>query len=397
MSEYPGTERERRVPAGALAGLVTAVFLRCGLAGEDAALVADTLVTADLRGIHSHGVLRVPEYVRKLRAEGVDPRGRPAVVRDAGAALVVDGGNAMGQVAAAFAMRAAVARARTTGVAAAAVRGSNHCGALEYYARLAVAERMVGIVTTNALPTMAPWGGRDRILGINPLAVAVPAAAEAPLVFDAAFSGSSHGRIRVFRQKGEPIPEGWAFDAEGRPTTDPARALEGLLQPVGGYKGTGLALMMGILSSVLSGAAYGTELGSLEAGPRPGRDGHLCLALRVAAFEDVGRFTARVDAIARQVRDSRRAPGVERIWPPGHLEADTEARYRRGGIPLADATLADLAAAARGLGLDPAPLGRAPRGAGGAAPGDRPAGPRGGRPLRERRARAPRGRTTPRA
>jgi LDH2 family malate/lactate/ureidoglycolate dehydrogenase len=269
---------------------------------------------------------------------------------------VVDGGNAMGQVAATFAMRQAIARARTTGVAAAAVGGSNHCGAMAYYAMLGLAQDMIGIATSHALPTMAPWGGREKILGINPLAVAVPAGTEASVVFDAAFSGSSHGKIRVYQQKGLPIPDGWAFDEDGRPTNDAARAIAGLLQPIGGFKGTGLALVMGLLSTMLSGAAYGTELGDMVSGPRAGHDGHFVVALDVAAFEDVGRFKTRVDGVVRQIRESPRAPGVERIYPPGHLELETEARYRREGVPLNAVTVEGLRAEAERHGVEAAAL-----------------------------------------
>jgi LDH2 family malate/lactate/ureidoglycolate dehydrogenase len=353
MAGYPGSERERRIGAPVLRGLVSGIFERCGMGAEDAALLADTLVAADLRGVHSHGVLRVPEYVRKLRAHGVDPRGRPRVAGDRGAALVVDGANSMGQIGAAFAMRRAIERARDTNVAVAAVRGSNHCGAMAYYAAMALAEDMIGLAATNALPTMAPWGGLDKILGINPLAIAVPAGAELPVVFDAAFSGSSHGKIRVYQQKGAGIPPDWAFDAEGRPTTDPTVALAGLLQPIGGYKGTGLALVWGVLSTLLSGAAYGTELGNMVDGPRTGQDGHVFLALRVAGFEDTVRFKARMDTIIRQIRACRRAPGVEGVYPPGHIEAETARRYAEKGIPLTEATLADLEETAHELGLVP--------------------------------------------
>ncbi len=349
---YPGTERESRVPPDLLHQVVSAVFGKCGMAGEDAALLADTLVVADLQGVHSHGVLRVPDYVQKLTEGGVDPRGRPRVVTAAAAAIVVDGGNSMGQIGATFAMRRAIERARTTGVAVAAVRGSNHCGAMAYYARRALAEDMIGLATTNALPTMAPWGGIDKIVGINPLAVAIPAAAEVPIVMDAAFSHSAHGKIRVYQQKGLTIPPTWAFDAEGRPTTDPAAALAGLLQPIGAYKGTGFALCMGLLSAVLAGASYGTELGSVTEGPRPGQDGHFLGAIRIAAFEDPERFKRRIDTVVREIHASRRAEGVERIYVPGEIEAETERGYRRDGIPLNADTLEGVAAAAAKLGVE---------------------------------------------
>jgi LDH2 family malate/lactate/ureidoglycolate dehydrogenase len=319
----------------------------------DAALLADSLVAADLRGIHSHGLLRVPEYVEKLLRGGVDPKGRPFVVSDRAAALVIDGGNSMGQIGSYFAMRAAIDRARTLNVAVAAVRGSNHCGAMFYYAIQAMREGMIGIATTTALPTMAPWGGREKIVGINPLAVAIPSGAEPPIVLDAAFSYSSHGKIRIYHQKGVPIPPTWAFDEEGMPTTDPASAIRGLLQPIGEYKGVGLAIIFGLLSSLLSGAAYGTELGNMTDGPKPGQDGHLFAALRIAAFEDEVRFRGRVDAAIRQIRSSRPTAGANALYAPGGLEAETEARYTRDGIPLNDITWDGLHRVCRELQLPP--------------------------------------------
>ena len=333
---------DRRVPPGELLDLVTRVFAACGMRDADAALLADTLVTADLTGIHSHGVIRVPEYVKKLTLEGVDPQGEPRIVREFGSCLVVDCGNNMGQIGAHFAMSRAIERARTAGIAAVAIRGSNHCGALSYYAGQALPHDMIGLATTNALPTMAPWGGAERILGINPLAVAIPAGEEQPIVYDAAFSASSHGKLRIYRQKGLKLPEGWALDANGQPTIDPATAIDGLLQPIGGFKGTALAMIMGILSSMLSGAAYGTELGDMQAGPRAGTDGHFVAAISVEAFEDVDRFKERVDAAIRQIHACRRAPGVERIYAPGEPEHIRRAEYTRDGIPLNPVELADL-------------------------------------------------------
>ena len=353
MSAYPSSNQDRRVAAKPLQRFVSEVFDHCGMSGEDAALLADTLVTADLRGVHSHGVLRVPEYAKKLTGGGVDPKGEPRVARDSGAALLVDGGNSMGQIAANFAMRQALERAKTTQVAVASVGGSNHCGAMAYYATQALSGDMIGLASTNALPTMAPWGGLDKILGMNPLAVAIPADKERPIVYDGAFAASAHGKIRVYAQKGLPIPSHWAFDSEGRPTTDAAAAVEGLIQPIGEFKGTGLALVMGILTAVLSGAAFGTELGSLKEGAKPGRDGHLFIAIRIAAFGDSETFKQRVDGIIQQFQSSRRAEGVERIYVPGEIEAETEEEYRREGIPLSTATLEGLQTAAAHVGAAP--------------------------------------------
>ena len=354
MALYPGGDGERRVLAGALRALVGAIFERCGMTRRDAGLLAGSLVMADLRGVHSHGVLRVPEYVGKLTEGGVNPTGQPRVVTDAVAALVVDGGNSMGQIGAAFAMEQAIGRARAVNVAVAAVRGSNHCGAMAPYAMQALDADMIGIAASHTLPVMAPWGSIDRILGISPLAVAIPAADETPIVLDLAFSAAAVGKIKVYQQKGLTIPPDWAFDNEGRPTTDPAVALMGLLQPIGGYKGTGLALAFGMMASLLSGALYGTELGNIHDGPVPGGDAHLMMALNVAAFEDLDRFKRRVDGIVRQMRESRRAPGVERVYSPGEVEAETAARYEREGIPLNAVTVAGIVEAAGQLGLDAA-------------------------------------------
>ena len=207
MPVYPVVSSDVRVPFAELVDRIQVIFVRCGMSGNDARLMADLLVLADLRGVHSHGVIRVPDYVKKLTEEGVNPRGRPFLASDRKAALVVDGDNAMGQIACHFAMRQAIGRARDLGVAAAAVRGSNHCGALFPYAMMALEEDMIGLVATNALPTMAPWGGCDKIVGMNPFAAAIPSRAEPPIILDAAFSMSSHGKIRVYQQKSLPLPD----------------------------------------------------------------------------------------------------------------------------------------------------------------------------------------------
>ena len=335
-------ENEVRVNAEELLKLVQAVFETCEMSKDDAHLLADSLVNADMSGVHSHGVLRVPEYVVKLTVDGVDPKGKPEVVKDEGACLVVDGKNTMGQIGISFAMQQVITRAKDIGLAAAGIRGSNHCGAMGYFARMALDHDMIGIATTNALPTMAPWGGAERILGINPLGIAIPAQEEYPIVFDAAFSGSAHGKIRVYHQKGLTLPDGWAMDAEGVPTTDPVKALDGLLTPIGQFKGVALAMVMGVLSSMLSGASYGTELGNMEDGPNAGEDGHFVAALRVSAFEDVGRFKSRVDEAIRQIHNCKRASGVDRLFSPGEPEALRRKDYGANGIPLNDVTLNDI-------------------------------------------------------
>ncbi len=351
MAIYPQSETDRRVAATDLGRVVSDIFAACGMSGEDAHLLAATLVHADLRGVHSHGTLRVPDYVKKLTRDGVNPRGRPRIVGGRGAAIVVDADNSMGQIAGAFAMKAAIERAREHGLAFAAVRGSNHCGAMDWYTLMAARADMVGVAGTNALPTMAPWGGADKIVGINPLSIAVPAMHQKPFVLDFAFGATAHGKIRVYHQKGSPIPEGWAFDKEGRPTIDTAAALEGLIQPIGGHKGIGLGMAVGMLSSLLSGAAYGTESGNMVDGAKVGADGHFFMAIDIAAFGNVDIVKKRVDAVIAQVHDSRRAPNTDRLFVPGEIEADFEAAYTRDGILLTQDTIAGIALAAKSLNV----------------------------------------------
>ena len=349
MSEF---DSETRVDAEELLELVVTIFERCGMSQADAALLADSLVDADLGGTHSHGVIRVPDYAEKLTVKGVNPTAKPEVVGEGPSFVTVDGRNSMGQIGTALAMREVIGKAAQTGIAAGAIRGSNHCGAMAYFTRMALPHDMIGIATTNAIPTMAPWGGTERILGINPLAISVPAGEMSPIVYDAAFSGSSHGKIRIYQQKGMRIPEGWVIDREGQPTTDPMAAVDGLLAPIGGFKGAGLAMIMGVLSSMLSGASYGTELGSIEDGPTPGADGHFVAAIHIASFEDVERFKSRVDAAIQQIHDCQLAPGFDRVYAPGELEAIRRAEYRTQGIPLNRVTLADMRKTTEQLSID---------------------------------------------
>ena len=356
MAIYPKSDTDRRVSHSKLKKIVAEIFVRCSMSERDADLLAETLVHADLRGIHSHGVLRVPEYVSKLTTGGVNPAGRPCIASIHGGAIVVDGGNSMGQIVGTYAMREVIKTARSTGIAFAAVRGSNHCGAMEWYTLLAARENMIGVAGTNALPTMAPWGGLDKIVGINPLSVAIPAQEKGPLVLDFAFGATAHGKIRVYHQKGIPIPDGWAFDINGRATTDAEAALVGLIQPIGQHKGVGLGMVVGILSTLLSGAAYGTELGNMVDGPKAGRDGHFFLAISIAVFEEVEGFKRRVDKIVREMHDSRRADGVDRVLVPGELEASFERAYATEGIPLAATTINDIADQAERLKVDASTL-----------------------------------------
>ncbi len=352
MADYPVTESDIRIAKEPLTRMAQAIFAACGMSAENARLLASSLVHADLRGVHSHGVLRIPDYVHKLVRGGVDPAAIPFVVSSRRGSILVDGNNNMGQIGASFAMDLAMESASQNGIALAALRGSNHCGALDWYTLRAARNGMIGIVGSNALPTMAPIGGRDKIVGMNPVSIAIPALKEEPVVMDLAFGATAHGKIRVYHQKGLPIPGGWALDENGNPTTDAAIALDGLIQPAGGHKGMALAMMVGMLSTLLSGASYGTALGDMVNGPVAGRDGQFFIAIDIAAFRNPDDFGADVDEIVRQVHNSTPiAPGRD-ILVPGEMERQHEEEYGLRGIILPRRSVKDIVATARELGLD---------------------------------------------
>ena len=356
MALYPGTENELRVPQRLLHDAVVAIFASCGMSDRDASTVAGSLVEADLRGIHSHGVLRVPDYVGKLRHEGVNPTGQPRIAKQFGSLAVIDCGNNLGQIGMMFAAEWCIGKAKNEGIAFAAVSNSNHAGTMEYFARRALVEDMIGMCGTNASPTMAPWGGKDKLVGINPLGIAIPGGSEGDFVLDIAFGETAHGKIRVFAQKGEPIPETWAYDANGNETTDAVAALDGLIRPIGGHKGVGMGMAIGMLSALTSGSGYGTETGNMVDGPFPGRDSQFFMAMNVAELQDIDEVRGRSDLVLRQIKESGRAAGTEQLFVPGEIESALEAQFKSEGIPLNDETINDLLTAATSVGANVKPL-----------------------------------------
>ena len=355
MALYPPGHDEQRIPVEVLRRALEAIFRAAGMKPEASYLVADSVVYADRRGNHSHGSLHVPDYVKKLVYGGVNPRGEPRLIASSGPVLSVDADNAMGQVGMAFAMGHAIDRAADVGVALAAVGGSNHCGALNYFSSMAAGQGMVGVCGTNAIPTMAPKGGRDRVIGLNPISIAIPGG-RSDFLLDTTFGEAAYGKIRVYEQKGHPIPHGWVLDSEGRSTTDPRAAFDGLIQPIGGHKGVGLGMAVGMLSTLLSGAAYGTELGSLARGAVSGRDGHFCLAINVAAFQPLEAVRLRVDRILEEIRLGQRLGGVDRLCAPGDLGDSLDRDYSVNGIPLNRETLGGVRNAAQMVGASIAEL-----------------------------------------
>jgi L-2-hydroxycarboxylate dehydrogenase (NAD+) len=349
------TQAQPTVQHTELRDLIIRLFSAAGLDEEDAREMGDHLITADLRGVFTHGSDFAPLYLDRL-ANGVDPHGKPRVIRDSTAGILVDGGNALGHIVGAYAMRLAIERAAETAVAAVAVRGSNHCGVMAYYPLLALEKDMIGLATTNAMADMPPWGGIEPLLGSCPLAVGVPAGRARPLLLDVAFQATNPLKIKLKQELGEAIPDDWAVGPDATPTTDPELALQGWGAPIGRYRGVGLAIIFGALGAILPAASFGWQLGNQLTGPTPGADGHFFLAIDVAAFDDVAAFKERVDTVVEKLKSGQRAPGVDRILMPGERAFETEERYRRDGIPLRDSTRKKLIATAKQLDVDPAPL-----------------------------------------
>lgn len=330
------------------------VFTALGMGHEDARVVADQLVCDDLRGVLSHGLIRVPNYAKRLQAGAIDPKGRPEVVDRHGATALVNGHNAMGQVVASFAMNVALDGAAQLGSGSVAVRHSNHFGTCAHFAMKAVPRDMIGVAATvSAGNIMAPWGGLEALLGNNPLGIAVPAAEHPPLVLDVSFSVAAGGKILLAAKRGERIPDTWAIGSDGLPETDPARAAQNLLvRPVGDHKGYGLALMVAVLSALLPDAAFGADVRNMRSDFETGQNvGHWFQAIDVGAFSDPFEFRQRIDRAIDVIHSSRRAPGVDRILVPGEAEAEVEARQRREGISYPATLLVELNMLGRLLGV----------------------------------------------
>ena len=313
------------------------------------------MVDADLQGADGHGIFRLPQYIRRIEAGGVNPRPMIRIEREKAAMAVVDGDNGQGHLAMKFAAELAVRKAREAGSAWVGVRRGNHAGPASLYAKMAMREGMIGLYfavgNANHLP---PWGGVEMLLSTNPIAVAIPAGKEPPIVLDMATTVAAYGKVKTKAQRGETMPEGWMVDQEGRPLTDPKRANEGFLLPIGGYKGYGLALVFGILAGTLNRAAMGREVVDFNADDATETNtGQAILALDVEAFGDGQEFRASIDRLAADLRSSKRMKDVDRIWLPGEQSALKEAERRRNGIPVPPALSESLAALAKRLGIAP--------------------------------------------
>ena len=332
--------------------LVTAIFERAGAPLGHAQKVAKHLVESNLAGHDSHGVMRVSQYVGAIKSGQLKPAAEPRILQETTSGAVLDGQCAFGQVAAGYAMRLAMDKARETGIGAVTLRDCYHSGRLAAYSELAVHEEMIGIVMVNAGgggQSVAPFGGSSPRLATNPISIASPPADPFPLVLDIATSVAPEGKIRDYLHRGQSLPEGWIVDSEGRPSTDPQDLygpLGGALLPFGGpigYKGFGLAMMIDILAGALSGA------GACNEDLVPARDGILVMALDVAQYSLIEDFHRHVLRLVEHVKSCPTAPGCEEVCVPGELEHRAAKRMRQSGVPIPDQTWREITSIAEKL------------------------------------------------
>jgi LDH2 family malate/lactate/ureidoglycolate dehydrogenase len=347
MVENPRVSFER------LRDFITLAMSRLGLPEADAVTVGSLMAEAELQGSDGHGVIRLLPYARRIRAGSLNLHPDIRIVQERPGMALLDGDNGMGHLVMHKAAQIAVEKARQCGVAWVGSRLSNHAGPASLYARMPMGQDMIGLYfavgNANHLP---PWGGLDMLLSTNPIAVAVPAGAEPPVVLDMATTVAAYGKVKAKAQRGEQMPVGWMIDRLGQPLTDPKRAEEGFLVPIGGYKGYGLSLIVGLLAGTLNGAAMGSEVVDFNHDDvTPTNTGQAIMAIDLTAFGDVAAFKARVDVLVRELRASERMPGVERIWLPGEQSHEKRLRNQRDGIPLALSLLAQLDTFARDVGI----------------------------------------------
>lgn len=332
--------------------LVVELSVAASVPEADAAILADSLVDADLHGLATHGVSRLNIYLRRIERGLVDPAAQLRVEQRRPSALAVDAANGLGQVQAVKTLDRLKPLARQYGMAAATICRSQHFGSLSYYCNRAAQDDMLLWAMTNAEPAMSPTGGCQPFFGTNPLAVSFPTGKGFPLRIDLSTSIVARGKIIAAQKSGRPIPADWALDPDGNPTTNPAAALAGTVLTMAGHKGAALATMVELFCGVLAGAAVGDEVGSMYKDlDRPQNVGHFFCLWDIAAFMDPAQFRGRVDRMIDRIKACRRRPGVHEILVPGELEHRTAEENRRLGIPVDPATIEELRTLAAEYGV----------------------------------------------
>ena len=349
------TSERNLVPVADLQTFAAHALVGAGLPDQHAVRAAELILRSDLAGADGHGIFRLPQYVRRMRAGGMNPKARITTVSETPAMAVVDGDNGLGHLVMDRATALAAEKAQASGAAWIGVRGSNHAGAASVWAAAMLPHDMIGLyLAVGSANHMAPWGGTDLLLSTNPIAVAVPAGEEAPIVVDMATTVAAYGKVKIAAQRGETMPEGWMIDRQGQPLTDPTRSAEGLLVPAGGYKGYALALIFGLLAGTLNDAAFGEDVIDFNRDDTSVTNtGQAVLALSLDRFGGVDAFKRRVDTVVRQIRGSARLPGFDEVRVPGENRPALHDRRMRDGIPIGKELRASLDGLARTLEIAP--------------------------------------------
>ncbi len=350
----------KRYSKEALMDFVVKYLTKLSVPEDDARIVGEVLIAADLRGIDSHGLHRLGSYYgNRIGKKLMNPDTPFQVVTETPTTALIDGGNGLGQVVSYKAMNLCIEKANKSGLAAVTVNNSNHYGIAGYYSMMALEHDMIGISMTNSQPFVAPTYGKKPVLGTNPFSVAVPAGSEYPYVLDMATSAVAYGKIQIYNKKGNPIPDGWGIDSEGLPTNDPANIKAGgigALLPLGGlditagYKGYGLSVMVDILCAVLSGGNYLTNVKG------PGNQGptgvsHFFMAIDIAAFRPMEMFREQMDDMIGILKNAPMAAGQDRIYIAGEKEYDLEKYNQEHGVPLIQQIVDDLERDAAAVGI----------------------------------------------
>lgn len=349
----PNLSKRRTVTEDDARSFVHDILVGNGVPADNAALVADCLVQADLRGVDTHGVNRIPSYMERVRQGVLDPKAIPTVGETTPVVAQVDGHNAFGAVAAHLGMATAINMANTYGIGMVSVKHSNHFGMSAWIVQQAIDAGMMSLVFTNSSPALPVWGGKEKLMGVSPIACGAPAGREKPFILDMAPSVAARGKIYKALRRGEQIPNDWALDAEGKQTTDPAEALKGVMLPMGGPKGSALSIMMDVFSGVLSGSAFAGHVTNPYDPSKPADVGHFLVAIKPDLFMSLEDFKARMDCLYQRVVSTEKMAGVDRIYFPGEIEQLTHAERLANGIPYTDGEIAALNAEASKIGAKP--------------------------------------------
>ncbi len=338
-----------------LVEFITRALVAAGIPSQDAVQVAALMAESDARGGDAHGIFRLPQYVKQIQSGAVNPRPNIQVLSSKVGTALLDGDNALGHLVMKRATELAIEKARECGVGWVGTRRSNHAGPAQLYPRMAAEQNMVGIYfcvgNANLLP---PWGGTEALLSTNPIAIAVPGSRHSSIVLDMATTNTAFGKIRLKAQRGETMPEGWMIDREGKPLTDPKRASEGFLVPIGGPKGYGLALMIGLIAGTLNGAAFGRDVVDYTVDSKtPSNTGQSIVALDIAAFADVQSFKDQVDEVWDVMKSSPTLPGVDEVRLPGERSEQLYRERMANGVPLSEGQRKILDELAGRLGVQP--------------------------------------------